>query len=792
MCLTVSQSGFAQKLNDETKKVDREEPAVTPVRRIIHVSRPLTNSAKAVASATTVPFWAATQGTYTYQMIGQNPMVAQTTQTTTIPTLIVPLTITIPNGSTNVAFDPTVSNACQTSSALSLLQASPIFNSTATFGGTQYHDYFQRSNFAKYTGSTGINPNFHILLSQTAHAKVAVTVPAADGQVVANSCGQRGEINLTWLDSYIQGTIFPALSAAGVTPATFVVFLMNNVVMYETTAANCCALGYHSAFSNPAFGSVTDTYAVGDFDTTGVFGTTADTSPLSHEIGEWMDDPMGNNPTPGWGNVSTVVGCQYNLEVGDPLAGTNMSVVSGGYTYHIQELAFVSWFYRASPSTGLNGWYSLNGTFKTPAGSCETSTTTLSITPASLSPGSTATISVVVAAGAGFSGTPIGTVTLVQSGTSTVLGTYTLASGAVKTTLSTLPAGSYSVTANYAGDANFEASTSAAVTLNLGAPNVTLTPVALTFASQTTAISSTAQVATLKNSGNAPLTGVAISLAGASPGDYSQTNTCGASVAVGASCSISVTFKPAAAGNRTASVSIADNASGSPQSLPLSGTASPPPAPAATLSFASLTFASTVVGSSSATQAVTLTNSGTASMTSIAISLAGSNAGDYSQTNTCSGTLAVAANCLIAVTFKPTASGARTASIGIADNATGSPQNVLLAGTGTASAVPAVSLSATTLAFASTKVATAAAVQKITVTNSGSATLSSLAITVTGTNTADFTQTNTCTTTLAAGANCAISVTFKPTATGARSASVNIVDTATGSPQKVTLTGTGA
>ena len=92
---------------------------------------------------------------------------------------------------------------------------------------------------------------------------------------------------------------------------------------------------------------------------------------LSHEVGEWLDDPFGNNPTPAWGNTGQVKGqCQANLEVGDPLTGTTFPVVRKGVTYHPQELAFSSWFYGPSPSIAVNGTYSFNGTFTRPALIC--------------------------------------------------------------------------------------------------------------------------------------------------------------------------------------------------------------------------------------------------------------------------------------------------------------------------------------------------------------------------------------------------------------------------------------
>ena len=83
-----------------------------------------------------------------------------------------------------------------------------------------------------------------------------------------------------------------------------------------------------------------------------------------------MDDPFGTNPTAPWGHIGQVSGCQNNLEVGDPLSGTVFKVPFNGFNYHLQELAFFSWFFRQSPSIGINGWFSNGGTFTTPAKAC--------------------------------------------------------------------------------------------------------------------------------------------------------------------------------------------------------------------------------------------------------------------------------------------------------------------------------------------------------------------------------------------------------------------------------------
>jgi len=104
-----------------------------------------------------------------------------------------------------------------------------------------------------------------------------------------------------------------------------------------------------------------------------------------------------------------------------------------------------------------------------------------------------------------------------------------------------------------------------------------------------------------------------------------------------------------------------------------------------------------------------------------------------------------------------------------------------------------VSISPTSLVFTSQTVGTPPSpVQSIALTNRGTATLSITGITTTGTNAGDFTETNTCGTSVTSGENCAISVTFKPTGTGSRRASLSIADNGPGSPHSVALTGTGA
>ena len=223
------------------------------------------------------------------------------------------------------------------------------------------------------------------------------------------------------------------------------------------------------------------------------------------------------------------------------------------------------------------------------------------------------------------------------------------------------------------------------------APVASLSPSSLTFASQTVATTSSAQTVTLSNSGNAALSITAISIAGTNPSDFAETNSCGSSVAAGASCSISVTFTPAASGSFSATLTFTDNATGSPQSVALAGTGASAgggggtgSTPSVTLSSTSLSFGSQPDDITSSAQTVTLTNTGTAAMTISSLTIAGTNASDFGEVaDTCGSSLAAGGACTVEVAFTPAAAGSFTATLSITDNATGSPQSVTLSGTGT-------------------------------------------------------------------------------------------------------------
>jgi hypothetical protein len=319
-------------------------------------------------------------------------------------------------------------------------------------------------------------------------------------------------------------------------------------------------------------------------------------------------------------------------------------------------------------------------------------------------------------------------------------------------------------------------------------PAVALSPSSLTFNNQAVGTTSPPQTLTLTSNGTAPVHITRI----AATGDFTETDNCGNGVAAGSICSINITFTAAATGTRTGTLTITDNASGSPQTVGLTGTGASAPAPIAGVSPTSLTYASQTVGTTSAAQAVTLSNTGNAALGITSIAITGTNAGDFAQTNNCGTSVTAGASCMINLTFTPAATGTRAGTLTITDNASGSPQTVGLTGTGASASAPAAVVSPTSLSYASQTVGTTSAAQAVTLSNTGNAALSITSIAITGTNAGDFAQTNNCGTSVAAGASCTINLTFTPAATGTRAGTLTITDNAPDSPESASLSGTGA
>jgi hypothetical protein len=306
-------------------------------------------------------------------MLGTSPFASPLTGTT-ISTVIIPLSITI--GST--VFDPTAPNSCDSGiSAVSRFNASPLVVSVPlTFNGinvgtTQYVNGFRRAEFWSQIGGSSVYQN---TLSPVVTAAVSKVMTRIHGITNLSGCSQFGIVSQTWLDDYLRNHLMPTLTNSGViSTGNFVIFLLRNVLMSSgdpPSLSQKSSGGYHNSTGNPV-----QIYAVADWDTTLYPAFGLDAVNVSHEIAEAMDDPLGTNPTPAWGDVGPPVRCQSppNLEVGDPLSGSLMpDYTLGGKTYHMQELAFFSWFFNKAgvASLGAGGKFSGNVTFSGPSKVC--------------------------------------------------------------------------------------------------------------------------------------------------------------------------------------------------------------------------------------------------------------------------------------------------------------------------------------------------------------------------------------------------------------------------------------
>ena len=111
-------------------------------------------------------------------------------------------------------------------------------------------------------------------------------------------------------------------------------------------------------------------------------------------------------------------------------------------------------------------------------------------------------------------------------------------------------------------------------------------------------------------------------------------------------------------------------------------TVTPAPTPMAVLNPTSLSFGDENVGGLSAPKTVVLSNTGDATLNIASITLTGTDSGDFTEASGCGSTLAAGGSCNIALSFQPTASGTRSATLTVNDNATGSPQTASLTGNG--------------------------------------------------------------------------------------------------------------
>ncbi len=313
-----------------------------------YVTLPPHNNNNASVPAGTLQTWTGhIQGSnYPFVMVGTDP--SSTNVTTTVNVYVIPVNVCIGSGSSKTCFDPKTKQPNGASATTNVLN-SPIFQNLdyviggTDLGNTQYEDAFQRSNF--WT-DVMTNSNYHVLLKPILVPEQTLNVPAGDGTIATDFGVKAANVDINYFDAQILAGL-PKLK--GLTPASLALVLTYNTYLTE---GGCCIGGYHSANGQQTYSEFT--YAAASSGTP----FSADVSALSHELGEWLDDPLTNG-----GNNSP---CGL-LEVGDPIEGELGAHVYGdytytlnGFTYHLQDLASMKYFGQ-NPDLVNNGNWTFQG-----------------------------------------------------------------------------------------------------------------------------------------------------------------------------------------------------------------------------------------------------------------------------------------------------------------------------------------------------------------------------------------------------------------------------------------------
>jgi len=295
--------------------------------------------------------------TVNFTQIGGNP--ATTNTTSTMKIMIIPIKMIYGSTNGNMTFDPVKVKLANNKnrSVVKAVLDSPLFKADNDFapqgtsctpncvdlGKTQYEDAFQRGTW--WGNAVGTNTSYHVLYAPTVLKEQSITVTAGEGNVENNpfGTGKVGLMNINNFDSALQ----TFMSTLKITPDTLPLFVTYDIYL---TSGGCCIGGYHSANGGQPNGQ---TYSYATYvDSVGAFSQ--DVSALTHELGEWMDDPFADN----------FVNCQDNglMEVGDPLERlANYGAFpykSKGFTYNLQSLVYMPYF-GAPVTDAANKWYAL-------------------------------------------------------------------------------------------------------------------------------------------------------------------------------------------------------------------------------------------------------------------------------------------------------------------------------------------------------------------------------------------------------------------------------------------------
>jgi hypothetical protein len=292
-----------------------------------------------------------TKEKHTFTMVGTNP--ATTNVTTTTEVWIIPVKFIYNASHGDKTFDPNKKKLSNGRTVTQNTLKSPLFNAGIDFkqgstdlGNTQYEDAFQRGTW--WGDNVKKNTKYHVLLKTV--LKPEQTINCTDSSCSVETIqfqngGPKitaGLADINYYDDLVQGF----MKKLGATPNILPFFIWDDIYLTE---GGCCIGGYHGANGAQPGGQ---TYGNSSYaDVVGVFSQ--DVSAMSHELGEWVDDPFTDN----------VVNCPADnniLEVGDPIEGfSNFGAYPyklNGFTYNLQSLTFISYF-GAPAKDSANKWY---------------------------------------------------------------------------------------------------------------------------------------------------------------------------------------------------------------------------------------------------------------------------------------------------------------------------------------------------------------------------------------------------------------------------------------------------
>jgi len=292
-----------------------------------------------------------------FHIVGTDPSLGS--NTTTIPTVLVPLKFIFPNAG-NPILDGT--------NVVTAFENSPIFQiadykaGSIDLGTTQYGDALQR---AQFWNLPGFSQGYHVVLGTPLVAPtVTVTVPPGKGNAYALSGGGfMGVLDTNYFEGQVLGGLLPQYQANQLP-----IFVTDDVYLGTNgLIQNCCIVGFHSSQAVPIAMAKTWIYAA-----YGEPGTLSDPTGagfvdvvgLSHEVAEWLNDPfVAVSPGINWIPPAVLPGqggaCIPNFETGDPLESPpfTFTKVTNSTTYHLQDEVFLPWYLHTNPSFSVNGWY---------------------------------------------------------------------------------------------------------------------------------------------------------------------------------------------------------------------------------------------------------------------------------------------------------------------------------------------------------------------------------------------------------------------------------------------------